>query len=377
MSLDDASLFASKCFLDRTEIVIQDYDGRGNQSPGLQVTKAGDGQPKSLLYIPLVYKEKPVGVITAQSFETNAYGDYEISVLRNLATYTAIAIDNADAYRRLNASLEELKAMQEQLLVQEKLASLGQLTAGIAHEIKNPLNFVNNFAQLIGELADDLEEELQANSDKRVIEVQEDLQEILGHLKTNAEKINEHGQRADGIVRSMLQHSRSDSGERTETDINQLLEEYVNLAYHGAKATNTSFDPTIVRDYDPASGSLLAIPQDIGRVFLNLLNNAFYAVQRRTEDDGDEYQATVYVSTTRRNGMVDIVIRDNGAGIPAAIQDRIFEPFFTTKPTGSGTGLGLSLSYDIVTNAHGGHLAMSSSEGMGAEFTISLPDSAG
>ena len=277
------------------------------------------------------------------------------------------------AHTELQQTHEHLKATQDQLIHAEKMASLGQLTAGIAHEIKNPLNFVNNFAQLSVELADELTDELDAGTDKPVAEIRDDLGEILADLKQNAVKINQHGKRADGIVKSMLEHARSTLGERCATDLNALLDEYVNLAYHGMRAGQQGFRCDIERNYDETVSKLELVPQEVGRVFLNLLNNAFEAVYEHVVKDNGAYLPTVRVSTRQVDGEVKIRVCDNGPGIPAEIKDKIFEPFFTTKPTGRGTGLGLSLSYDIVTQGYGGMLTVESEEGKGATFIFTLP----
>lgn len=273
----------------------------------------------------------------------------------------------------LRTSLDELKATQTQLVQQEKLASLGALTAGIAHEIKNPLNFVNNFAALSVELADELAAEVSRLDARIGDEDADELQAIVDDLKLNAEKIAEHGKRADGIVKSMLLHSRGSSGERQETDLNSLLNEYVNLAFHGMRAQDPQFNCDIQRNYDDAVGAVEIIPQDVGRVFINLLNNAFYAVAEKAKTMNGVYAPVVCVSTRRVDDAVNIVVKDNGSGIPESVRKRIFEPFFTTKPTGSGTGLGLSLSHEIVTREHGGSMHVESEEGEATTFTISLP----
>ena len=273
----------------------------------------------------------------------------------------------------LSRTLGELKTAQDHLIHAEKMASLGSLTAGIAHEIKNPLNFINNFSQLSVELADELVQELEANQGRPLAEVLDDVQDLLADLKTNAEKIREHGQRADGIVRSMLEHSRSSAGERRAVDVNGLLDEYLQLAYHGMRASTLDFNVTMEKDLDASVGAVEMAPQEIGRVFINLLNNAFYAVRERSRSSDGSYAPTVEVRTRRDGDSVEIRVRDNGPGIATDFQEKIFEPFFTTKPTGSGTGLGLSLSYDIVTRGHGGTLTVESAEGEGATFVITLP----
>jgi signal transduction histidine kinase/streptogramin lyase len=348
---------------------IEEYDDK----PRLLEDGSYSEVARSMIYLPLMSKDRVMGVITTQSYEKDAYDSHHLNILQNLATYTAIALDNADAYRRLNGTLEDLQAAQDRLVRSEKMASLGQLTAGIAHEIKNPLNFVNNFAAVSAELTEELVEKIDEHIDKQLAEVAEELREILSDLKINAEMINEHGKRADGIVKSMLQHSRGDSGERAATDVNSLLEEYVNLAYHGMRAADPSFNASIDKDYDEAAGAVNMVPQDIGRVLINLLNNAFYAVNERAKMAEEKYDPTLSVSTKRRGSKVEIVVRDNGTGIPDSVKEKIFEPFFTTKPTGSGTGLGLSMSYDIVTTGHGGEFEVESEAGKFTQFTVTLP----
>lgn len=266
----------------------------------------------------------------------------------------------------LSTTLDELKATQAQLIQSEKMASLGELTAGIAHEIQNPLNFVNNFSELNRELIDDLSFELQ-KGDIREATV------LLSNLRENESKINIHGKRADSIVKSMLQHSRSGTGVKEMTDVNKLVDEYVRLAYHGYRAKDKNFNVQLDLDLDPLTGSLSMVRQDVGRVLLNILNNAFYAVGQQKQKEGEHYKPTVAISTKRDEHFVDISIRDNGPGISPDKKDKIFQPFFTTKPTGEGTGLGLSLSYDIITQGYGGSLECISSEGEGASFRIKLP----
>ncbi len=282
--------------------------------------------------------------------------------------------ERAKAHKAQQEALQRLVETQDQLIQQEKMASLGRLTAGIAHEIKNPLNFVNNFSQLSVELADELREEMEANKEKTLSEVGDDLEDLLNDLKQNAEKINEHGQRVDRIVRSMMQHASGGVGEREPTDVNALVEEYVNRAYHGMRAQMPDLNVIIERDFSDDAGKIDSVPQEIGRVLLNLLGNAFDAVHEHTAKVDGAYTPTVMVSTQQVDGQVEIRVSDNGPGILPEILDRIFEPFFTTKPTGQGsTGLGLSLSYDIVSQGHGGTLTVESEEGRGATFIVTLP----
>ena len=268
---------------------------------------------------------------------------------------------NSEVERAMN----ELKATQKQLIQSEKMASLGELTAGIAHEIQNPLNFINNFSEVSNELMDEMNAEI-AKGDF------EEAKLIGNDIKQNLEKINHHGKRAGDIVKGMLQHSRSSSGVKEPTDINALADEYLRLAYHGLRAKDKSFNATMKTDFDESIGNINIIPQDIGRVILNLITNAFYVVDEKKKQQSNGYEPTVSVSTKKINGKVEVKVEDNGNGIPQKVLDKIFQPFFTTKPTGQGTGLGLSLSYDIV-KAHGGEIKVETKENEGTEFIIQLP----
>jgi signal transduction histidine kinase len=285
-----------------------------------------------------------------------------------------------EVYKRtkeLNQALEHLKNTQSQLIQAEKMASLGELTAGIAHEIQNPLNFVNNFSEVNKELLEEMKVEIKKGNIDEVNALADD-------IIANQEKINHHGKRADAIVKGMLQHSSSGSGKKEPTDINKLTDEYLRLAYHGLRAKDKSFNATMKTDFDESIGNINIIPQDIGRVVLNLINNAFYVVNEKamsavvtlpTGQAGPataKYEPTVSVTTKKIGNKVEMKVADNGSGIPQKIFDKIFQPFFTTKPTGQGTGLGLSLSYDIV-KAHGGELKVETKEGEGSEFIIQLP----
>ena len=341
------------------------------------------GQPVSIIFLPLIAKGEKLGVITVQSFKENAYLDYQLFMFRNIATYTAIAIENAESYETLNRTFSTLKSTQTQLIQSEKMASLGELTAGIAHEIQNPLNFVNNFSEVNMEMIDEATEEIDKGN---ITEVKN----ILNDIKENSEKINHHGRRADAIVKGMLQHSLTSTGTKEPADINVLADEYLRLSYHGLRAKDKSFNATMKTDFDDSLsadeagiGKVNIIPQDIGRVLLNLYNNAFYATGERQkaeslkQEESVKYNPTVTVRTFMNPPMegrkaVIISVSDNGNGIPQKIVDKIFQPFFTTKPTGQGTGLGLSLSYDIV-KAHGGELKVETSEGKGSTFIIQLP----
>jgi signal transduction histidine kinase len=267
--------------------------------------------------------------------------------------------------KRAEDALSDLKEAQVQLIHAEKMASLGELTAGIAHEIQNPLNFVNNFSELSSELIEEAKEEM---ADGEV----EEVNGILEDLKNNLTKISHHGHRASGIVKSMLDHSRTSSGKKVETDINTLCEEYLRLAYHGMRAKDRSFNAEMETTFDDSLPKINVIPQDIGRVLLNLINNAFQALKEKPLTGLQTPSGIVRVSTKNLGDKIEISVSDNGPGIPNNIKDKIFQPFFTTKPTGYGTGLGLSLSYDII-KAHGGEISVGSEEGIGTTFEVSIP----
>ncbi|WP_405517814.1 sensor histidine kinase [Spirosoma sp. KNUC1025] len=296
-----------------------------------------------------------------------------------IVVYIITLVFDQEKNRAISALIQkndELLTTQAQLIQKEKMASLGELTAGIAHEIQNPLNFVNNFSDISIELFSELKDEKE-KGDGRDEELEESLFRTLEH---NLKKISHHGHRASNIVHGMLEHSRASTGELVLTDINALAEEYLRLAYHGQRAKDSTFNAMLTTSFDAKIPQVLVVPQDVGRVLLNLFHNAFYAVhQRRTHGNGsttDTYQPKIWISTRLQAGKapaIEIRVRDNGTGIPEAIQQKIFQPFFTTKPTGEGTGLGLSLSYEIITKGHGGNLFLTSVEGKGSEFVISLP----
>ncbi len=293
-----------------------------------------------------------------------------LAVLGGILLVTIILFRNNRQKHKANQVLEttvaNLRSTQAQLVQSEKMASLGELTAGIAHEIQNPLNFVNNFSEVNKELLTEMNDEISKGNYEEVKTLAKDVME-------NEEKINHHGKRADAIVKGMLQHSRSSSGIKEPTDINALADEYLRLSYHGLRAKDKSFNATMKTDFDESIGNINVIPQDIGRVILNLITNAFYAVDEKKKQVGGGYEPTVFVSTKNTTGKVEIKVADNGNGIPQKVLDKIFQPFFTTKPTGKGTGLGLSISYDIITKGHDGELKVETREGEGAEFIIILP----
>jgi signal transduction histidine kinase/tetratricopeptide (TPR) repeat protein len=363
--IDAHDRFAPICFRTGKEIVIGDLNKEYNAYLQKISTPHEGEQPLSLIFLPLMVKEKKLGVITVQSFNLNAYTDYHLFMLRNIAVYAAIALDNAESYEELNQAMASLKKTQGQLIQSEKMASLGELTAGIAHEIQNPLNFVNNFSEINVELIGELNEGL---ADANVAEARS----IAENIRENEKKILYHGKRADTIVKGMLQHSRGSNSAKELTDINGLCDEYLRLSYHGLRAKDNKFNAVIESDFDDKIKSVQIVPQDIGRVLLNLYNNAFYAVYERKRLSMNGFEPIVSVITKKTDTGISISVKDNGYGIPQKIIDKIFQPFFTTKPAGQGTGLGLSLSYDIV-KAHGGEIVINTKENQGTEFTIVLP----
>lgn len=375
-SVDDQNRLAAVCFKTGKEIVINDLHNEYKKYLQSMPTASEGKVPVALIYLPLKVKGRMFGVITVQSFNKNAFTDYHLYMLRTIALYSAIALDNAESFLKLSTTINILQETQKQLVQSEKMASLGELTAGIAHEIQNPLNFVNNFSEVSNELIEEIEEERAKSPESRDETL---VSEILGDIKQNLIKIKHHGKRADSIVKGMLQHSRTSSGEAILTDINTLADEFLRLSYHGLRAKDKSFNADFKMDFDPDLPKIPVVPQDMGRVFLNIINNAFYAVDKKSKSGFPDYKPMVVVQTKKLEKVVEITISDNGSGIPSEIKDKIFQPFFTTKPTGQGTGLGLSLSYDIV-KAHGGEIAVESKVGEslseelgGTSFIITLP----
>jgi signal transduction histidine kinase len=334
---------------------------------------------RSLLGVPLLRKEGVEGAIILTRAEAGDFTERQIEIVQTFADQAVIALENVRLFdevqartRELAASLDDLRRAQDRLVASEKLASLGQLTAGIAHEIKNPLNFVNNFSALSRELLDELRELL---AKAKFAEPERgEADELIGLVASNLDKVATHGKRADSIVKNMLLHSREGSGERTSVNVNAMVEEALNLAYHGARAEKPGFNVTIEKSLDPAAGAADLYPQEITRVLLNLISNGFYATTKRKQSDANgNYEPTVSASTRNMGDRVAIVITDNGTGIPEEVQAKMFNPFFTTKPAGEGTGLGLSLSHDIVVKQHGGTLEVATEPGSFTAFTIVLP----
>ena len=336
------------------------------------------GNYRTLLAVPMMREGAPTGVVTLTRSEARQFTDKQIELVTTFADQAAIAIENVRLFeqvqertRELSQSLDDLRKAKDRLVQTEKLASLGQLTAGIAHEIKNPLNFVNNFSALSVELVDELDEVLKPATleDK----TREETRELTHLLKGNLKKIVQHGQRADSIVKNMLLHSREGSGERTSVDLNAIVEDSLNLAYHGARAEKQEFNIRLERSFDPAAGVVDLFPQEITRVLLNLISNGAYAALKRKAEMRDGYEPTLFAATEDLGDSVEIRIRDNGGGIPPGVREKIFNPFFTTKPPGEGTGLGLSLSYDIVVKQHSGSIEVDTQPGEFTEFRVILP----
>jgi signal transduction histidine kinase len=336
------------------------------------------GDYRTILAVPMVREGNPIGVVSLVRKDVRPFTDKQVELATTFADQAAIAIENVRLFenveartRELAASLEDLRTTQDRLVQTQKLASLGQLTAGIAHEIKNPLNFVNNFSTVSSELIDELQDTLNglAVDDKR----RKEINEITAMLRGNLDKVVEHGKRADSIVKNMLLHSREGSGEHRVVDINALVEESLNLAYHGKRAETQGFNVTLERSLDPAAGEADVFPQDITRVLLNLISNGFYAASKRKAQAGDGFEPVLAAATKSLGDRVEIRIRDNGTGIPPDVREKIFNPFFTTKPAGEGTGLGLSLSHDIVVKQHAGLIEVDTEPDAFTEIRIILP----
>ncbi len=376
---------AGRAYLDREPVHVPDIFGdEGDEFPDARELSRRSGSLgiRSVLAVPLLWEEASVGAILLRSTEVRPFSDKQIALLQTFADQAVIAIGNVQLFdevqartKELSQSLQDLHAAQDRLIQSEKLASLGQLTAGIAHEIKNPLNFVNNFSSLSSELLDELLELLgPATLDEKT---RAEVDELTGMLKSNLEKVVQHGKRADSIVKNMLLHSREGSGEHRPVEINAIIEESLNLAYHGARAEKPDFNVTLDRRLDPEAGMIDLYPQEMTRVFLNLISNGFYAADKRKSDGGAaDFQPTLSASTRNLGEAVEIRIRDNGSGVPPEVKEKMFHPFFTTKPAGEGTGLGLSMSHDIVVKQHGGTIEVETQLGVFTEFIIRLPRTA-
>jgi signal transduction histidine kinase/putative methionine-R-sulfoxide reductase with GAF domain len=369
---------AGRSVLDRKPVHVHDIQSaEGDEFPEAQQRARRQGH-RTILSVPLLREGESIGAIILRRNEVHPFGDKQIALLQTFADQAVIAIGNVRMFeqvqertKELSLSLEELRTAQDRLVQTQKLASLGQLTAGIAHEIKNPLNFVNNFSTLSQELVDELGDALKpvAVDDKK----REELDELTHMLKGNLEKVVQHGKRADSIVKNMLLHSREGSGERRPADLNAVVEDSLNLAYHGARAENQEFKIKLERSFDPAAGQVELFPQEITRVLLNLISNGFYAAMKCKAEMRDGYEPTLAAATRDLGDRVEIRIRDNGGGIPPEVKDKMFNPFFTTKPPGEGTGLGLSLSHDIIVKQHAGSIEVDTRPGEFTEFRVILP----
>ena len=345
---------------------------------GLRETARRFGQNYSVVVAPMLWENRAIGSVLVGRTSMEAFSDKECGLLRTFADQAVIAIQNARMFeqveaktRELSQSLDDLRAAQDRLVQTEKLASLGQLTAGIAHEIKNPLNFVNNFSALSAELVAEMSDVLAKTS--LDVARRAELDELAQMLKSNLEKVVQHGKRADSIVKNMLQHSREGSSEHRPVDINTIVDESLNLAYHGARAEKAGFSIAFQRDLDPSVGMADVYPQEITRVLLNIISNGFYAATKRKAEAGEGFEPTLAAATKNLGEKVEIRIRDNGTGISDEVMDKIFNPFFTTKPAGEGTGLGLSITHDIIVKQHGGRIDVATKPGEFTEFIITLP----
>jgi GAF domain-containing protein len=369
IGLDDPNITPG--FLEGDPIQVPDLREGISSAVNEIILRAGF---RALLVTPLLRGEEIVGMLVVRRRTPGAFPQNIVDLMKTFAAQSAVGIENARLFKNVEASLEDLRTTQDRLVQTQKLASLGQLTAGIAHEIKNPLNFVNNFSGVSAELIDELREALgKVKADANTLS---EITELTNTLRVNLDKIVQHGKRADAIVKNMLLHSREGSGEHRPVDLNALVEESFTLAYHGARAEKQSFKINMERSFDPAAGQVDVFPQEITRALLNLISNGFYAAtKRKGQSNSDTYEPTLTAVTKNLGDKVEIRIRDNGVGIPPEVREKMFNPFFTTKPAGEGTGLGLSITHDIIVKQHSGSIEVDSVPGEFAEFRVILPRS--
>jgi signal transduction histidine kinase len=373
----DARALIGRTILERQLLHVSDVAAERNYT--FANTSQAPLGIRTFLGVPMLREGRPIGAIGLYRRDVKLFSDRQIELVKSFADQAVIAIENVRLFERVEArtrelakSLEELRTTQDRLVQTQKLALLGQLTAGIAHEIKNPLNFVNNFSGISAELIDELQGALKGMplDDKARAEINE----LTGTLKSNFDKVVHHGRRADAIVKNMLQHSREGSGEHRVIDINALVEESLNLAWHGARAETQGFEIKVNQSFDPVAGEADIFPQDIRRALLNMISNGFYAAtKRRAESNGGDYEPSLTASTKSLGDCVEIRIRDNGTGMTPDVKEQMFNPFFTTKPTGEGTGLGLSISHDIIVKQHGGSIEVDTQPGEFTEIRVILP----
>ena len=373
IALNENNYFESFFIQQSDNLFISNVDEKKNENVLHDKIHLVLPEAKSLMFVHLFHEGTAIGLISVKNKEINAFTSCNFEFLQHLSFFISTLVSQLVKDKILKQHEDELIAARKQLLESEKMASLGQLSAGIAHEIKNPLNFINNFAVLSVDLSTELSEEFEKLSGQMNQNDKEYLAEIIQDLQSNMQKIKEHGQRAESIIKGMLLHSRGKTGELIPTDINALLAEYVNLGYHGMRAQDISFNIKIESSYDQTIGRIQVVPQNLSRVFLNIINNACYATNEKKTKLKEAYFPTLSVQTKNGENEIEIRIRDNGPGIPQSVIDKVFNPFFTTKPPGQGTGLGLSLSYEIIVKEHHGQMQVESQDGEYAEFIIKIP----
>ncbi|MPM73417.1 Adaptive-response sensory-kinase SasA [bioreactor metagenome] len=374
----ETNSFAVKSFELKEPIIINNLDLEYQKYFLNRSNKFIPEDIKSLYYCPIIDNDNVIGIFTIRSSQQGIFRDFNFDILNTLRTYLDISIKNILSYENLQKSINELQVTQNKLVRNEKMASLGQLTAGIAHEIKNPLNFVINFSDLSMDLIEDIVDEINNLKETKNIETINEIEELIEDMKLNVTKINEHSKRADNIIKNMLQHSRGDAGEYSLVDINALVSEFTKLSYHGMRASDTEFNVNIIYDLDKSLEKVKVVPHNISRVIINVVSNAFFATSKKAKllnetSDTTKFSPEVIIKTINNNNNFVIIVRDNGVGISTDNVPKIFTPFFTTKSTGQGTGLGLSISYEIVIEEHHGEITFETKENEFTEFKITIP----